>query len=350
MFTRNAVAIVAALFLVACTGGGGGTPVSPTDEPPPPVQDPDPPPPTKTCPDGTEIPNDQQCPAPPPTMKTCPDGSEIPADQQCPAPPPAMKTCPDGSEVPEDQQCPPQPEPEQFKDAALRLLQLSDTVIRAQAGPCGTDGECLAFVLGGLIETHPLRGDTNLSELDIESQSYEAVAARGGVSLAKARDDGETFGASSYGGWLSHSFFHVHVNTITTRDITISRSWFPNAYSAGDATGTNPTAAMGSATWTGAMVGVDISDSPRLANRVSGDAAISIHDLTLPQVDVDFTNIRDEDTGAAHPDMSWSGLDVASGTFNGRRLRGQFYGPNHEEVGGVFYRSGILGAFGGVRQ
>ena len=344
MFTRYAVALAAALFLVACTGGGGGTPTAP------PVHDPDPPPATKTCPDGTEIPNDQECPAPPPTLKTCPDGSEIPADQQCPTPPPVMKTCPDGSEVPEDQQCPPQPEPEQFKDAALRLLQLSDTVVRAEAGPCVTDGECLAFVLGGLIETHPLRDDTALSELDIDRQSYEAASARGGVSLAKARDSGETFGSSSYGGWLSHSFFHVHVSTITTRDITTSRSWFPDAYSVGDTTGTNPTPAMGGATWTGAMVGVDISDSPRLGNRVSGDAAIGIDDLTLPQVDVAFTSIRDEDTGAALSDMSWNDLAVTSGVFSGPRLRGQFYGPNHEEVGGVFSRAGIIGAFGGMRQ
>jgi len=244
----------------------------------------------------------------------------------------------------------PPPVPESFEDAATRLLDLSDSVIRAQAGPCGDDSTCLAFVLGGLIETHPLRDDTALDELEISGLTYEPVASRNGVSLVRARRSGDTFDASSYGGWLNHSFFNVHVSTITTRNITISRSWFPDAYSVGNAIETNPTPITRSATWNGAMAGVDISDSPRLGNRVSGDAIIGIADLARPQVDVAFTNIRDEDTGMSRADMAWNDLAVRNGVFNGARLRGQFYGPEHEEVGGVFSRDGILGAFGAKRE
>ena len=64
----------------------------------------------------------------------------------------------------------PDPEPERFKDAAARLLELSDTVIRARAGPCIDGSACLALVLGRLIETHSLRDDTALDELDIDRQ------------------------------------------------------------------------------------------------------------------------------------------------------------------------------------
>ena len=32
------------------------------------------------------------------------------------------------------------------------------------------------------------------------------------------------------------------------------------------------------------------------------------------------------------------------------RISGQFYGPNHEEVGGVFERNMIVGAFGAKRE
>lgn len=306
MRNRLLVLLVAGLFTLAGCGGGGGN-VRP-EQPPPVMPEPD-----------TD------------------DDEEQEEEQE------------QDEEEEREPELPPPPPPARFTDEAARLLGLSDTVIRAQAGPCGTDGECLAFVLGGLIETHPLRGDTTLDEFDIGDTPYEPVTSRGNVSLANGRRSGRTFGATAYGGWMSHSFFNVHVSTITTRDITISRSWFPDAYSVGDASGSNPSPIAGGATWTGAMAGIDISDSPLLGNRVSGDATIGIADLTSPQVDVMFTGIRDEDAGTTRADMVWNDLAVRNGVFSGVRLRGQFYGPNHEEVGGVFKRNDIIGAFGASR-
>ena len=41
---------------------------------------------------------------------------------------------------------------------------------------------------------------------------------------------------------------------------------------------------------------------------------------------------------------------VRNGVFtDGRDIRGSFYGPSHEEVGGVFDRNLITGAFGAKR-
>ena len=48
----------------------------------------------------------------------------------------------------------------------------------------------------------------------------------------------------------------------------------------GKATGTNPTS--GSGRWTGVMVGVDVSDTINVDNRIQGDAEIRIRRLPEP--------------------------------------------------------------------
>ena len=53
----------------------------------------------------------------------------------------------------------------------------------------------------------------------------------------------------------------------------------------------------------------------------------------------------------ALPSMQWSGLAIGTdGRFGASDIRATFYGPNHEEVGGVFERNNIVGAFGAKRQ
>lgn len=51
--------------------------------------------------------------------------------------------------------------------------------------------------------------------------------------------------------------------------------------------------------------------------------------------------------------MTWGGLAVTNGMFGtGSQedsIQDQFYGPNHEEVGGIFEHDQIIGAFGAVR-
>ena len=51
--------------------------------------------------------------------------------------------------------------------------------------------------------------------------------------------------------------------------------------------------------------------------------------------------------------MRWAGIPVARGAFEASgasgSIEGRFYGGNHGEVGGVFERNGIVGAFGAER-
>ncbi len=41
---------------------------------------------------------------------------------------------------------------------------------------------------------------------------------------------------------------------------------------------------------------------------------------------------------------------MRNGSFQASGLDGRFYGPSHEEAGGVFERGGIVGAFSLNRQ
>ena len=84
-------------------------------------------------------------------------------------------------------------------------------------------------------------------------------------------------------------------------------------------------------------------------SRVEGEARIAIDDFDVPMVDVLFSNIRNQGNGSMLPDMVWNDLLLASGTFAGSGLTGQFFGPDHEEVGGVFFRDNMSGAFGASR-
>ena len=84
-----------------------------------------------------------------------------------------------------------------------------------------------------------------------------------------------------------------------------------------------------------------------------GDATLTF-DLSREDIDVTFTNIRDIDAGRLHGHITWQNIPVTSGSFArdiffGNSIDGRFYGPNHEEVGGVFERNQIAGAFGAKR-
>ena len=121
------------------------------------------------------------------------------------------------------------------------------------------------------------------------------------------------------------------------------------ASSYGHYTGTNPTG-LGSASWTGVMTGLDlIRYEPGATRLILGDAKIDIDDLSNPDVDVEFTGIRDVTRGTSRPDMVWNDLVLTDGAFNDGAdptISGAFYGPLHQEVGGVFDRNRITGAFG----
>ena len=169
---------------------------------------------------------------------------------------------------------------------------------------------------------------------------------------------------TTYGGWLNYSTFDVGIMGVYQKvpHGEDTRSMTSVGISYGFRSMASPTA---SATWRGVMVG-SIGDSlaPYLGrfHQIQGDAEIR-YILGLNAVNVAFTNIHDLVRKKEVPDLRWYNLQVKDGAFSSRffvpsqymrsdGISGSFYGPNHEEVGGVFHeaRRNVLGAFGAERE
>ena len=185
---------------------------------------------------------------------------------------------------------------------------------------------------------------------------YQAVASHRGVSLAEGRGETSIAGTSidynAYGGWLQHSFFVIEAGKVA--EGLLEGTPVIYSYSLGDAPNTNPAAAGGSGTWRGVMIGADVSNAATRGNLIQGDAEITIADFISPQANIGFTQVYDLNSQTQRGDMSWSDIQVTAGGFasgtDENSIEGRFYGPNHEEVGGIFERDQVLGAFGATRS
>jgi len=91
-------------------------------------------------------------------------------------------------------------------------------------------------------------------------------------------------------------------------------------------------------------------------NILQGDARL-VYSMAGQDIDATFSNIVNLDRQASHSvtTVRFDGVPVGTdGTYGGggvgNRIHGAFFGPNHEETGGVFEASGIVGAYGAKRQ
>ena len=139
--------------------------------------------------------------------------------------------------------------------------------------------------------------------------------------------------ANVYGRWLEDSVFVIVDETV--------------AVSFGASPGTNPTG-IGGGVWTGSLVGMD----EETGERVVGDARIEIDDFARSDVDIAFTSIEDAG-GRERASLRWEDIPIVQGAFLARNpngvIEGRFYGSDHGEVGGIFERDELVGAFGGSR-
>jgi len=189
----------------------------------------------------------------------------------------------------------------------------------------------------------------NLSNWAVDE--YQAIAVQNGIRLAQGRsaaEDGSEFSVG-YGGWLDSSAFAIQRST-DARDAEDATVALALATSIGAAAGTNPVS--GTATWAGVMVGWDVGSGPTRGNAINGHAGITV-DFANADVDVAFTNIFDLETVLTRSSpIEWTDIDIKRGVFHDApgSIQGRFYGTNHEEVGGVFERDDIVGAFGARRD
>ncbi len=183
----------------------------------------------------------------------------------------------------------------------------------------------------------------NLRQVVHFSLTKRDVAVYGG-SVGFELGEGSSVHATAFGGWMVYNYFLAAWGDYS--DTTYPSAQVGVGLSIGNATGTHPAV---DAIYNGVMLGVITAEGGTQGDGVEGDATLefSIANPRGAQMDVSFTNITNRETGGTLSDNTWSALQVLpDGTFDTGDIHGLFYGPNHEEVGGTFNRSGVAGAFG----
>ena len=253
----------------------------------------------------------------------------------------------------------------EIKAELSALIDGSDTIIEERSRH---------IFWGPQREARPIRHPFNLDDIAYNifgdrslaaDGEYEFGDAEGGISHAAAAwESTEIYGSPprqqvnvhiSYGAWMKHSFFLV-METLGADPVDDYISVYPDIFSIGAASGTNPVS--GSATWIGVMIAVDEAFAGRSVSRLEdgdlnyygGAALVTLTSFVTPMADVTFTDITNAVTEHRLPDVAWRDLPVVEGGFEGNGILGRFYGPQHEEVGGVFQFGDINGAFGAVRE
>ena len=200
----------------------------------------------------------------------------------------------------------------------------------------------------GRVCTMTFQGESetvDLSEIEPSGAipNVGTVTRRNGVETASfsVRDGGASI--NTYGAWGEYNVGSPLEARFS--DLGVSATAVVPA-SIGYSPGTNPVS--GSATWQGAMVGNAYTGSA-LGRPVIGDTTLTAN-FQASSVDVAITGIAERQTGRSYADMRWTGLSMSGGAFRATGIDGRFYGPNHEEAGGVIDNNGIAGAFSAKRQ
>ncbi len=243
-----------------------------------------------------------------------------------------------------------------ISDSILELASAADTVIHVGI----TSRNANQWQLGGTSFSNGFQADIifsrSLEYLDTEAgvRRAEAVFQTSPEPVVGSLTQTTQTDYRDYAGWMDYSMFYVRNNhniledLVTGESMIDDQSWGVATWSIGKASDSRPVS--GGASWNGIMVGVDVSMSDTIGQRVEGSAELDIPDFSLPAIDVSFTDIAYTSTGNARPSIDWSGLPIDdSGVFGGSGIQGRFYGPNHEEVGSVFLREMISGSFGASR-
>ena len=257
---------------------------------------------------------------------------------------------------------------EPVEEALSRRLEVAAWPIVSSFGGAVATCAAIGCPVIGAIHVDRTWVDGDLPDL----AGFERLESRRGIALArKEAVPGE--GAAYhrlFGGWMEHGFF-----LIETFGAGLEESFVYETFWFGDASHTGPvTAKGGTATWSGIVSGVATATPGDAGTFVHGDATVRVNGLGAvgeASVEVLFGNLVREDSGAGVADMAWRGLRLQGrsfgtddvlfndgagyfpkagfGTASGGSLFGHVYGPNGEEVGGLFHRDGIAGAFAAGR-
>ena len=231
---------------------------------------------------------------------------------------------------------PPAPDPADFD-----TFVAGDVLLGAQERLYRAESQCTGSVCTVTYEGESVTVD--LSDVDPEGDASSVTVTdrqvRNGVQTGRLRDSGEgDIRFDAFGVWGDWNAATTGAGSTVLQGIDIR---FVVPTSVGQGSGSNPVS--GGVTWSGAMTGMRFGDAG-LGAEVSGDAAMTV-DLEEASLDLAFTNIAELGSGTGVGDIGWQGVAMQEGGFRADGLDGRFYGPAHEEAGGVFERDGIAGAF-----
>ncbi|MCY4642336.1 MAG: hypothetical protein OXC41_06535 [Gammaproteobacteria bacterium] len=189
--------------------------------------------------------------------------------------------------------------------------------------------------------------------VSVDAQELTVLSDTNGISTAVEDFRSDFTEAHNYGGWMEYSFFASSARIFTSDEDPDQGVVQVFATVTGNAALTNPEV---EATWTGFVSARDDTAGIDRDSYVTGDASLSVSIGEQVLADVYLTGMANATTGQAYTDVVYEDMLVTDGQFSryhadDDRLSGVFYGPDHEEVGGVFeHPQGLLGAYGGTRQ
>ena len=241
-------------------------------------------------------------------------------------------------------------------DGLNNIVGKVNTVYISRLHVAGSDGagfhyNCFPHGCGGTGQGF-LYAPAEISRWLFEDGVMQEREIEGLEIVASNPDDGDW---RAYGAWLDHSAAFVSRHGASDANL---RFFIASSFGS---ISEQPLPVEGSATWTGAMVGVDVVT----ADRYAGSAHLTATFGEGQKMDVSFTDIANVETGSSREDIAFSD-EVAVGLYDGGRffghsghddfnqapiyLDGQLYGPNHAEAAGVFGYNELVGAFGAKKE
>ena len=190
------------------------------------------------------------------------------------------------------------------------------------------------------------RGGFDVGELSVTGELVEDfVPDAPGLDLTLADTEGTAYGLWGEYGWAGVMLMGIQMAGGAEGESFDIMFEMAVALAAGSASGSNP-AGLGRATWKGVAEAVDTSTFERRQGR----AVVTIPELSEPLVGVDI-----DVPGYTIGSPGWDAMPLrnghfASGTRGDTYLEGNFHGPDHSEVYGVFDTGVYTGAFGARRQ
>ena len=194
------------------------------------------------------------------------------------------------------------------------------------------------------------------TRFSVENLDLTLVGTRPGIRIVREDASFEWTDVEVYGGWMEYAFFATQADLFTNAADPNRGYTRVKAYAVGESSGVNPILTGPTVQWSGLMLGRDLAVGSDRGQALQGDATIRVEfGATGMEADVRFSGIAVIGGGASRPDMEWHDLTLEEGGFEryespSERIRGRFYGPDQPEVGGIFERGTITGAFGGVRN